>query len=175
MLQIAFAAVIMTGCDKGSNSVAAGKEGEPAAGSQAKPAADAGKSSIEGTLYTCPAFSLMVPKGWEKMVTDKGTDVGVQIYKGYDMVQVGVGGLNMNETEAQQQTEATAKQYSGTPAAKEQIFGREFWKTTYTAASTFQTSYLAMKDGKMISVKVAGKDHDKNDTIKEILKTLKFN
>lgn len=58
---------------------------------------------------------------------------------------------------------------------KEQIFGREFWKTSYTAASTYQTSYLSIKDGKLISVKVAGKDHDKNESIKEILNTLKFN
>lgn len=175
MLPIAFAGFVMTGCDQGSNSGTAGKAGSPTAGAEAKPAADAGKSSLEGTLYTSPAFSIMVPKGWEKMVTDKGTDVGVQIYKGYDMVQVGVAGLNMKDSEAQQQSEAAAKQYGGTPPAKEQIFGREFWKTSYTAASVYQTSYLAIKDGKLMSVKIAGKDHDKNATIKEIVNTLKFN
>lgn len=139
------------------------------------PAAAPAKSSIEGATYSVPSFSLVVPKGWEQMKTDKGTDVGVQIYKGMDIVQVGVAGLNMSNTEAQKQTERTAKQYKGTTPEKVQMFGREFWKTTYTAASTYQTSYLSMKDGKMISVKLAGKDHDKNETIKAILGTLKFN
>lgn len=160
---------ILVGCSQSSPAPATTT---PAA---TTPASAPPVAKIDGKPYSVATFSVTVPTGWTQMKTDAGTDVGVQIYKGMDIVTIGVAGLNMNDTEAKSQVERTATQYKGTAPEKVQMFGREFWKTTFTAASVYQTTYLSMKDGKMISVKIAGKDHDKNDMIKSILSTVKFN
>lgn len=126
--------------------------------------------TIEGSTFDAPGFTIVVPKGWESVKVDGG----VQMYKGNDIVQVYIRGFNMTAGEDKGQTESNAKRYNGTPPEQIDIFGMKFWKTTYTAASVYQTSYLSMKNGQLVSVQIAGADHDKNDTIKGILNTLKF-
>ncbi len=126
--------------------------------------------SIEGSTFDAQGFTILVPKGWESVKIDGG----VQMYKGSDIVQVYIRGYNMTAGEDKGQTESNSKRYNGTQPEQIDIFGMRFWKTTYTAASVYQTSYLSMKNGQLVSVQAAGPDHDKNETIKGILNTLKF-
>lgn len=126
--------------------------------------------TIEGTVFEAPGFTIVVPKGWESIKIDGG----VQMFKGSDIVQVYIRGYNMTAGEDKGQTESNAKRYGGTQPEQIDIFGMKFWKTTYTAASVYQTSYLSMKNGQLVSVQIAGPDHDKNEAIKGILNTLKF-
>lgn len=126
--------------------------------------------TIEGSTFDAPGFTIVVPNGWESVKIDGG----VQMYKGSDIVQVYIRGYNMTAGEDKGQTESNSKRYSGTKPEQIDIFGMKFWKTTYTAASVYQTSYLSMKNGQLVSVQIAGPDHGTNETIKGILNTLKF-
>lgn len=126
--------------------------------------------TIEGSTFDAQGFTIIVPKGWESVKIDGG----VQMYKGSDIVQVYIRGYNMTAGEDKGQTESNSKRYNGTQPEQIDVFGMKFWKTTYKAASVYQTSYLSMKNGQLVSVQIAGPDHETNETIKGILNTLKF-
>lgn len=159
LLLIAFM-VAMPGCSQGSTP----------SGTPGGTANQVSVPAIEGSTFDAQGFTIVVPKGWESVKIDGG----VQMYKGSHIVQIYIRGYNMTAGEDKGQTESNSKRYNGTQPEQIDIFGMKFWKTTYTAASVYQTSYLSMKNGQLVSVQIAGADHETNETIKGMLGTLKF-
>lgn len=145
-------------------------QGGTPSGTPGDTANQASVPDIEGRTFDAQGFTIVVPKGWQSMKIDGG----VQMYKDNDIVQIYIRGFNMTAGEDKIQTERNARQYNGTQPEQIDIFGMKFWKTTYTAASVYQTSYLSMKNGQLVSVQIAGNNHETNETIKGILGTLKF-
>lgn len=168
LLLMAVLSLSLAGCSSNSASNTTSSTASTSNAAKNDPLANAPK--IEGTTFDDPKFSITVPKGWQTMKIDSG----IQMYLGMDTVQVFVRGSNLSDTEDKRQIESMAKDYQGTPAEQIDIFGKKFWKTTYTQASLSQTTYLSVANGQLVSVQVGGKDHDKNDTLKGILATLKF-
>jgi hypothetical protein len=97
------------------------------------------------------------------------------MYKGTnDIIEVSVRGYNMTAGEDKSQSEGFAQRYNGTKPEQVDFAGMKFWKTTFTAGSVYQTSYMSMKNGQLVAVKIAGPDHETNQTMSGILSTLKF-
>jgi hypothetical protein len=151
---------------------------QPASGSEAAQSASPAKveeskiaAAPEGEKFETDQFSVIIPKGWEKMEVDGG----VQIYKmSGEIVEVHFRGSNQTEESAKQQAQSNADQYKGTAPQEVEKWGKKFWATTFTASGVEQTSFLRIEDGVMIAVKAAGKDHMNNKEITGILDTIAF-
>ncbi len=151
---------------------AAGCQGD-AASNTGSPSENEAPQSAEpnGDMVDKETFSVLVPKGWEVM----DVDGGVQIYKmSGEVFEVHFRGSNMNDTEAQQQAESTAKQYEGTQPELVELLGKQFWTTTFTAGGVKQVTNLCIEEGVMISVKYGGPNYETNPDFEAILDSITF-
>ncbi len=126
---------------------------------------------LEGTSYESDSFSIIVPDGWEVM----DVDGGVQLYKtSGEIIEVHYRGSNQGDDHAKQQVENLYEQYSGTTPVETELLGKTFWKTTFTTSGVYQTSYMRMENGEMLSVKLAGANHENDPEFEAIVNSVVF-
>jgi hypothetical protein len=153
---VSFLAIGFVSCGQG------GEKGGDRTAEQAK---------VPGTVKESANFKILVPEGWEFMAFSDGT---VQTYNKSMtyMVEAKKAGYNMTEKDVELLIGNLAKQYNGTPVEKVEMLGLSFFKTTYTANSSRQTMYNALKDGAKISITLMGPDHEKDATIQAVFKSV---
>jgi len=126
-------------------------------------------AAVDGTKIETAKFSIVVPKGWEKM----DVEGGFQLYKASgEMVQVSFAGFNQGETHAKLQVEGQVKAYGGTPAKESDLLGKKFWNTTFTTNGVKQVFNACIEDGVMISVKYGGPNLDTNADYMKIVNSI---
>jgi len=125
-------------------------------------------AEVKGTPAETDKFSMIVADGWDKM----DISGGFQIYKGSDIIQVKVSGMNVTEEEDKALLENTASQYDGTPLEEVNMFGIKLFKTSFTYSGVEQTFYSGVKDGEQVSIQLAGKNHMKNDDIMAMFESI---
>jgi hypothetical protein len=141
--------IALFGCEKDDSGTEAGNE-------------------IKGSKFENEFFSIIVASGYTKM----NIDGGIQIYKGYDIIEVSFRGTNMAENEAEIGANSLAKSYKGTTPEKTQLLGLWFYKTTIEINNTTQTVWLAIKNGKKINISITGKNHETNADLQGMFKTI---
>ena len=130
-----------------------------------------GAAAAGGTMKETAEFKIMVPDGWQFSDFKNGT---LQTYNrsGSYMVQVKKAGMNMNEADVQRNVASMAKRYKGTGPEKVEMLGLVFYKTVFTAGSSHQSLYSALKGGAAISIAMSGKDHETDPTIQAVFKSI---
>jgi hypothetical protein len=125
-------------------------------------------AEVKGTAAETDKFSMIVADGWEKMdITG-----GFQIYKGNDIIQVTVSGMNVTEDEDKSLLENMASQYDGTALEEVNMLGVKFYKTSFTYSGVEQTIYSGVKDGEQVKIQLAGKDHMNNADIMTMFESI---
>ena len=125
-------------------------------------------NEIKGSKFENEFFSITVANGYTKM----NIEGGVQVYKGYDIIEVSFRGTNMSENEAEIGANSLAKNYKGTTPVKTQLHGLWFYKTTIEVNNATQTVWLAIKNGKKINISITGKNHETNADLQGMFKTI---
>ncbi len=138
-----------------------GSKTEAKADSASGETAAAQKAEVAGEKFDTEKFSILVPSGWEKM----DISGGVQIYKGNDIMQVVVTGVNVTEADDKAGLESLKEQYSGTELEEVSMLGVKFYKTSFTANGVDQTIYSGVRNGEQVKIQMAGKDHANNEAI----------
>jgi hypothetical protein len=161
-------AMLLPGC----TSAAGNPTGTATSLAAAATPAETVAAKTEGEPFETANFSLIVPKGWEKM----DVDGGVQLYKtSGEVVEVHFRGSNMSADEAKSQVESTASQYGGTTPQEVDFLGKKFWTTSFTSSANVpQVTYLTIEAGVMISVKAGGPGYEDNAEFKAILDSIVF-
>jgi hypothetical protein len=125
-------------------------------------------AEVKGTVAETDKFSMIVVDKWEKM----DISGGFQIYKGNDIIQVSVSGMNVTEDEDKALLENMASQYDGTPLEEVNMLGIKFYKTSFTYSGVDQTIYSGVKDGEQVKIQLAGKDHMNNADIMAMFESI---
>jgi len=99
---------------------------------------------------------------------------GVQAYKGNNFIEIHVRGLNQTEADMEASINILAKNYEGSAPDKVDLFGLSFHHSSILAQGTPQDVYLAVKDGKKISITLSGKDHEKDENLKVMFESIKL-
>jgi hypothetical protein len=105
-------------------------------------------------------FSLTMAQGWTKM------DIpgGVQIYKGNDLLEISLYGINMTEDDDKASMENFIKQYNGTPIETVEMWGLQFKKTACAYNGLNQTLMTCIVGGKQFKVQTGTKSAENADT-----------
>ncbi len=139
------------------------------AGAEAEnPAAQAPKAPA-GEEIDAGTFTVLVPKGWERM----DIDGGVQLYKGSLIFQMTVRGYNVTPEEDLALLQSLADQYGG-EIEETQLLGMSFQRLYYTAAGVDQVYYSAVKDGEQIHIQLAGSGFSDNADLAAMLNSVQL-
>jgi len=125
-------------------------------------------AEVKGTQAETDKFSMIVVDKWEKM----DISGGFQIYKGNDIIQVKVSGMNVTEEEDKSLLENTASRYEGTPLEEVNMFGIKLFKTSFTYSGVEQTFYSGVKNGEQVHIQLSGKDHMNNADIMAMFESI---
>ena len=148
------AAAFIGGCDSGQKSdVDSDQNGK--------------NEKISGEDFVADHFTMTVVKGYNKM----DISGGVQAYQGTNVIEVWV---RPSTQDALEEAKKFADQYSGTSPEEVELFGSDFYVTTFTAAGTSQTKYIAVDNGNRIEIGIAGEDHANNADLQGMLNSIRF-
>lgn len=132
----------------------------------------AAAEEVKGEMIENDKFSMIVADGWEQM--ELSGAAGFQVYKGNDVIQVKVSGMNVTEEEDKTLLENMKEQYGGTDLEEVSMLGMKFYKTSFTASGVDQTIYSGVRNGEQVSIQMAGKDHQNNKDIKAMFESIKL-
>jgi len=136
---------------------------------KSKTSSDVNKQT-KGKYYDTEFFTMFIAKGYAEMAINGG----VQAYKGNNFIEIHVRGLNQTEADIEASINILAKNYEGTAPERVDLFGQVFHHSYILAQGTPQHVYLAVKDGKKISITLSGKDHDKDEDLKIMFESIKL-
>lgn len=124
----------------------------------------------KGKYFETEFFTVFIADGYTEMPIHGG----VQAYKGNNFIEMHVRGLNQTEADIEASINILAKNYEGSAPEKVEMFGLSFLHSSILAQGTPQDVYLAVKDGKKISITLSGKDHDKDEELKVMFDSIKL-
>lgn len=136
---------------------------------KSKTSSDAYKQT-KGKYFDTEFFTMFIAEGYTEMAINGG----VQAYKGNNFIEIHVRGLNQTEADIEASINILAKNYEGSAPEKVDLFSQVFHHSFILAQGTPQDVYLAVKDGKKISITLSGKDHDKDEELKVMFESIKF-
>lgn len=127
---------------------------------------------IQGSIKGNVAFQLLVPDGWQ--FTDFGND-SLQVYNmmGTLMVSLKRDGYNMTEQDEEKLIAGFAAQYKGSTPEKVSFKGMNWNKTVYDYGM-HQSLFTCIRDGRKISLQLAGTDHENNEIIQAVVDSIEF-
>lgn len=125
---------------------------------------------IKGKYFETEFFTVFIADGYSEMPIHGG----VQAYKGNNFIEMNVRGLNQTEADIEASINILAKNYEGSVPEKVEMFGLSFLHSSILAQGTPQDVYLAVKDGKKISITLSGMDHDKDEDLKVMFESIKL-
>jgi len=128
------------------------------------------ETTIKGEQYETDDFSMIIADGFSKLEIDGG----VQAYKSNDVIEIWLRGFNNTENDAKSGAENLSKTHKGTEVQKTNLFGLDFYQTTFEAFGNPQTVYVGIKDGKKVQIGVAGKGHENNEILQGMFKSISF-
>jgi len=128
------------------------------------------ETTIKGEKFETDDFTMIIADGFSKLEIDGG----VQAYKSNDMIEIWLRGFNNTENDAKNGAENLSKTYKGTEVQKTNLFGLDFYQTTFEAFGNPQTVYVGIKDGKKVQIGVAGKGHETNEILQGMFKSISF-
>jgi hypothetical protein len=143
----------------------------------------AAKSNVKGVIYETDKFSILVPDGWEAENVPTTGGANVVITKDKDAMQL-IAGTPLEEiytedipdaaTFCEKQVEHMAEALNGTAPEEVMMFGIKFFKTSYTLDDRDQTVFYGDRNGDIVTMLMAGKDHQNNVEIKAMQESIKF-
>lgn len=136
---------------------------------KSKTSSDANKLT-EGKYFNTEFFTMFIADGYTEMAVNGG----VQAYKDNNFIEIHVRGLNQTEADIEASINILAKNYEGSAPEKIEMFGQVFHHSYILAQGTPQDVYLAVKEGKKISITLSGKDHDKDEDLKLMFESIKL-
>ena len=136
---------------------------------KSKTTADDNKQT-KGRYFETEYFTMFLADGYTEMAVNGG----VQAYKGNNFIEIHVRGLNQTEADIEASINILAKNYEGSAPEKVELFGQVFHHSYILAQGIPQDVYLAVKDGKKISITLSGKDHDKDEDLKVMFQSIKL-
>jgi len=142
-------------------------------------------SKVKGVIYETELFSILVPDGWvtedvsaeDLAAEDLAAEgsIGVVITKDKDVMQLSVlVDIPDAATFSKQQVELVVKGLNGTALEEVTMFGIKFFNTSYTLDGKDQTIFYGDRNGDVVIIAMAGKDHQNNVEIKAMLDSIKF-
>ena len=143
------------------------------------------ESNVNGVIYETDKFSILVPNGWvtedvsaeDLAAEDLAAEgsVGVLITKDKDSMMLSVlVDIPDAATFSKEQVEKNAELLNGTALEEVTILGIKFFKTSYTLDGKDQTIFYGDRNGDVVTIAMAGKDHQNNVEIKAMLDSIKF-
>src|SRR6056297_675548 len=105
-------------------------------------------TTIKGDRFETDDFSMIIADGFSKFEIDGG----VQAYKSNDVIEIWLRGFNNTENDAKSGAENLSKTHNGTEVQKTNLFGLDFYQTTFEAFGNPQTVYVGIKDGKKVQI-----------------------
>ena len=152
----------------------------------------AAPSKAGGTLYETKMFSILVPDGWK--TTDLSYEqeylsdiVAVMITKGEDVMSVAMdidpyvsnpkdytAAYPDADAMSKELAENTMEQNGGTPLEVVTMLDVGFFKTSVTVDGKDTTAFVGARDGRVVSILMAGKDNQQNPELKAMLESIKF-
>jgi len=129
-----------------------------------------GNKETKGKYFETDFFTMFIADGYTEMAINGG----VQAYKGNNFIEIHVRGLNQTEADMEASINILAKNYEGSAPDKVDLFGLQFHHSSILAQGTPQDVYLAVKDGKKISITLSGKDHEKDENLKVMFESIKL-
>ncbi len=125
---------------------------------------------IRGKYCETEFFTMFIPDGFTEMAINGG----IQAFKGLNFIEIHVRGLNQNEADVIASINILAKNYEGSAPDKLDILGLSFHHSSIVAQGVPQDVFLAVKDGKKVSITLSGKNHDKDENLKAMFDSIKF-
>lgn len=126
---------------------------------------------IDGENLATDKFTVTKINGWEHM------DVpgGFQIYKNSgEILQMQFLGNNVSEGEDKALLEGLKAQYGGTDLKEVELFGLNFYMTSYTANAVDQAFYSTVLNGEQIKLQVTGTTYETDKDIKAMVESIEI-
>ncbi|PKP01885.1 MAG: hypothetical protein CVU11_13880 [Bacteroidetes bacterium HGW-Bacteroidetes-6] len=128
---------------------------------------------IEGKIRGNSAFNLLVPTRWE--FADFGNNaIQVCNIMGSFMVSLKKNGLNTTEQDEAALIALMSEKYNGTQVERVEFKGINWFKIVFDASGFHQSLFTAIKDGRKISIQLAGPDHESNEIIQAIFNSIEI-
>ena len=124
----------------------------------------------KGKYFEADFFSMFIAEGYTEMEINGG----VQAYKGNNFIEIHIRGLNQTNADIEASIHILAKNFEGTAPDKVNMFGQTFYHSSIIAQGTSQDVYLAVKNGRKISITLSGKDHEKDENLKVMIESIKL-
>lgn len=124
----------------------------------------------KGRYFESEYFTIFIADGYSEMAVNGG----VQAYKGNNFIEIHVRGLYQTEADIEASINILAKNYEGSSPKKIEMFGHVFHHSHILAQGIPQDIYLAVKDGKKISITLSGRDHKKDEDLKVMFQSIKL-
>lgn len=124
----------------------------------------------KGRYFETEYFTMFLADGYTEMAVNGG----VQAYKGNNFIEIHVRGLNQTEADIEASIKILAKNYEGSDPEKTQLSGLSFLHSSIIAQGIPQDVYLAIMDGKKISITLSGKEHEKDEDLKVMFQSIKL-
>ncbi len=125
---------------------------------------------IKGKYCETEFFTMFIADGYTEMAISGG----IQAYKGLNFIEIHVRGLNQNEADVVASINILAKNYEGSAPDKVDILGLSFYHSSIKAQGVPQDVFLAIKNGKKVSITISGENHDKDKNLKVMFDSIKF-
>jgi hypothetical protein len=97
---------------------------------------------------------------------------GVQVYKGNKFIEVHFRGLNQTQKDAEASINILSKNYEGSVPDIVEMLGLKFYHSAIVMQGTSRDVYLAVKNGRMISITLSGQGHLQNEDLKTMFDTI---
>lgn len=137
-----------------------------------------GKTKLQGDLNKQTQGKYFETEYFTMFISDTYTGLpvnsGIQAFKGDKFIEMHVRGNNQTEADIEASINILSKNYEGTTPEKLDIFGISFLHCSIVAQGIPQDVYLAVKNGKKISITLSGQEHDKDEDLKIMFGSIKL-
>lgn len=149
IIVIISAAFIAIGCSKGL--------------SKAEAVLETDVKSFENEFFT-----IAIADGFSEMKINGG----VQVYKGNKFIEVHFRGYNQVQKDAEAGINILAKNYEGSVPHIVEMLGLNFYHSAIVIQGTSRDVYLAVKNGRMISITLSGQGNSPDNDLKAMFDSI---